>query len=217
MIKDNLVFLREFISEFQATGSFLPSSKWAADQLTHPIRNGRMQRLNILEVGPGSGPVTVRILKHMREHDTLTVCELNPRFMKALKEKLSKNEDYLVHKERVYFFEGAIQDYTVQSHTPQEKFDVIICAIPFLNLEAAMVEEIFEKLKSLSSDQGLMTYFEYMGIRPMSLVISPPDRKRRIRELDMFFKRIFGKHCLDKRRVWLNVPPINIYTLNLAA
>ena len=212
MLKDNLVFLREFITEFQSTGTFFPSSKWAADQLAWPVRDDHDQPLHILEVGPGSGPVTVRILKHMKEHDTLTICEINPRFMKALKQKLSKNEDYLRNQERIFFFEGAIQDYHVE-----KKFDLIVCAIPFLNFEAPMVDEIFQKLKQLSSPQALMTYFEYIGIRPMSLIVSPPERKKRMRELDVFFKRVFDKHQIDKKRVWLNVLPIDIYTLNLAA
>ncbi|MBX7136590.1 MAG: methyltransferase domain-containing protein [Oligoflexia bacterium] len=212
MIKDNLVFLREFITEFKSTGTFFPSSKWAAKALAKPVLAKEREPLNILEAGPGSGPVTVHILKHMDDRDSLTVCEINPRFMKALKEKLSKNADYQRHKERVTFFEGAVQDL------PEERtFDAIICAIPFLNLERPMVEEIFEKLRRLSNDKTLMTYFEYIGLRNIGLLASLPERKRRIQELDLFLKKMLNEHRIARERVWLNVLPIDIYTLQLAA
>jgi len=212
MLKDNIVFLREFFKEFESTGTFFPSSRWAADALAQPIRVEPRPPMNILEAGPGSGPVTVRLLKYMGPKDTLTICEINPRFMQALKEKLSKNLDFLANRERVFFFEGPVQDL------PEEKkFDAIICAIPFLNFEVAIVKEIFAKLKRLSLPGTKMTYFEYIGLRRLGKYASLPDRKRRIRELDGFLKDLFGKHCRKKEPVWLNVLPIYIYTLELEA
>ncbi len=212
MIKDKVIILREFITEFQTTGTIFPSSKWAADALSHPVRQERDCGISILEAGPGSGPVTVRILKQMNDKDTLTLCELNPRLMQTLKAKLALNSDFLRHKDRITFYEGPVQNLSEDS-----KFDVIICAIPFLNLERSLVEEIFEKLLRLSNPGSQMTYFEYMGLRPLGLLASLPERRKRLRELDAYFRELFDKHRPNRTRVWLNLLPINVYTFEMAA
>lgn len=211
MIKDNLVFLREFFVQFRETGTCFPTSRWAAKELSEPLSQPRGPR-NILEVGPGTGPVTVEILRAMREEDVLYLCEINPRFMRALKENLYKNPDYLRHQDRIFFYEGPIQDLQTDL-----KFDVICCAIPFLNLDISTINEIFEKLKSLSNENTLMTYYEYLGLRLIGMLMSPPNRKQRMCEVDHFFKDFYKHHLLRRRRVWLNVLPINVYTLKLAA
>lgn len=211
MLKDNFVFLREFFSEFEATGSLFPSSRWAAEGLIHPLKGPRTPR-KVIEVGPGSGPVTVHILEQMLDGDELVLCEINPRFMQALKENLKNNPNYLKHKDRVSFFEGPVQNLE-----PGLKFDVIVCAIPFLNLDAPIVAEIFAKLKDISSENTVMTYYEYIGLRRLGKVVSPAQRRQRLKELDIFFKDIYREHNMRKTRVWRNFLPINIYTLELDA
>jgi phospholipid N-methyltransferase len=209
MIKDNVVFLREFLKEFQTTGTMFPSSPWAAKALTNPLR-GKQRPQRIVELGPGTGPVTVKILSDMRDGDTLTLCEINPRFMAVLKENLKDNPDYTRHRERITFFQGPVQDLpeTVQ-------YDVIVCAIPFLNLDLSVVKDIFAKLERISTKDAVMTYYEYIGLRTIGKVVAAPERKRRLKELDGFFKSMQSEKQVERERVWLNLLPINIYTLEI--
>jgi len=100
-MKDNLVVLREFFSEFKSTGTICPSSKWAARALANPLHEFSAPK-HILEVGAGTGSVTVQILRKMNVNDELTVCELNPRFIKQLKKKLCKDFCYQIHKDREF-------------------------------------------------------------------------------------------------------------------
>ena len=211
MLKENIIYLREFLTEFRDTGSCAPSSKWAARALTNPMRAISHPK-RILEAGAGSGPVTVKILREMTDHDHFTICEINPRFMRALKTKLEKNEHFLRHQNRITFFEGP-----VQAMGDTEKFDLIVCEIPFLNLDLGTVSEIFEKFSQISNADTVMTYFEYIGIRSMSRVVSPAERKARIRQLDSFFDDVFKRHRMQRERVWLNFLPINVYKLHMAA
>lgn len=209
MIRDNLIFIREFLKEFETTGSVVPTSRWAAEALIKPLYPPRAPK-RILEVGPGTGAVTVKILEAMIPGDELVVCELNPRFLQALREKLSKNPCYQKMAGKVSFFEGAIQDYQDSA-----KFDVIICAIPFLNLDAYTVRQIFEKLGTLSAKDGVMTYYEYIGLRNLGKIV-PTKRKARLRELEVYF-RTLEKRRVSRKPEWRNVPPIFIYTMRLAA
>lgn len=211
MIKDNLVFLREFLTEFQKTGSIFPTSRWAAEALTNPIDKPRPSQ-NILELGPGTGSVTVQVLEKMVEGDHLTICEINPRFMKALKKKLAKNELFQRHQKRIRFFEGPAQDL------PEDiRYDVIVCAIPFLNLDVAAVHEIFEKLRKIGKENAVMTYYEYIGLRSLSKSVASKQTKQRMRELDDYLHTVTDEWCMGRKRVWLNLLPINIYTLQFAA
>ena len=79
------------------------------------------------------------------------------------------------------------------------------------------MEEIFDKFDRLSTDDALMTYFEYIGLRSLSLALSSNGRKRRMQEIDLYFKQVFSERDIKRRRIWMNVLPINIYTLRLAA
>lgn len=209
MIRDNFVFIQEFLREFQATGTIWPTSKWAAKTLITPLlQRASRTPLKVLELGPGTGSVTTHILKHLRTDDQMTVCEINPRFMKVLQENLRDNEDFQLHKERVSFYECPVQELP-----ENEKYDVIVCAIPFLNLDLATVEEIFTKLRRISRPDTIMTFYEYIGLRSLSMVVSPPKRRDRIKQIDGFFERVFQHHLARRYKVYLNLLPINVYML----
>jgi hypothetical protein len=47
--------------------------------------------------------------------------------------------------------------------------------------------------------------------------VSPPDRKQRMTEVNCFMKKSGTINHLRRERVWLNVLPINIYTVKPAA
>lgn len=167
--------------------------------------------MDVLELGPGTGSVTVEILKALGDSDSLTICEINPRFMRALKERLCDNPDFIRHSARISFFEGPVQELPENS-----RYDVIVCALPFLNFDVATVREIFQKIEGVSKPNAVLTYYEYIGIRSASLAVSLPKRKERIRELDIFFHSIAGAHPMERKKVWLNLLPIYVYTLTLA-
>ena len=212
MIKDNFLFLKEFVTEFQNTGSCFPTSKKAASELTTPLREKRTPK-RILELGPGTGSVTFPLIDSMIPGDSLSICEINPRFMRELKAKLEKSEAYQRHNDNIDFFEGAIQDFPERD----QKFDIIVCSLPFLNFDCETVEEIFNKLTRLSIPLAAMTYYQYMGLRSLGKAIGSKEKKERMCQLDSFFDHASTKHRARRKKVWLNVLPINVYTLQLAA
>lgn len=209
LFRDNILFFQEFLREFKSTGTFCPTGRYAAACMITPLMSRTTRRpLRILELGPGTGSVTLPILNNMQPGDDLTICEINPRFLEVLKTRLSNHPAYSARKEHVRFFGCAVQQLPVE-----EKFDVIVCAIPFLNLELAGVEEIFAKLRGLSHSETVMTYYEYIGLRQIGMVLSPPQRRTRLRQINSFFLEVFKSHLVRKFSVYLNVLPINIYML----
>jgi phospholipid N-methyltransferase len=148
----------------------------------------------------------------MQPGDHLTICEINPRFMKALKETLERDESFQVKCDQVEFFEGAAQDIPVGA-----PFDVIVCALPFVNFDLGTVKDIFAKLRLISTPNTLMTYYEYIGARRINQTIGAQSRKDRMREVNGFLKESGEVRNIDKRQVWLNLFPIHIYTVRPAA
>jgi len=212
MIKENLVFLREFLLEFKTTGACFPTSRWAAQALIAPLREANRKPKNILELGPGTGSVTLPMLREMRDGDSLTICEINPRFMKALKDKLHSNGDFQRHKGRVSFFEGAAQDLPTDT-----RYDMIVCALPFVNFDLDTVQAIFQRLREVSSPETLMTYYEYMGMRTFNGALAPADRAERVQQVNEYLKSSGSINYLSRERVWLNLLPVNIYTVKPTA
>jgi phosphatidylethanolamine/phosphatidyl-N-methylethanolamine N-methyltransferase len=212
MIKENLVFLREFLLEFKTTGACFPTSKWAAQALITPLRNPDRKPMRVLELGPGTGAVTIPLMKELREGDSLTICEINPRFMKALKETLAREDSFHRNKHQIEFFEGAAQEIPVG-----EPFDVIVCALPFLNFDLDTVQQIFNRLRQISTPNTLMTYYEYIGARQFSQAVGAPRVKDRISQVNGFLRESGAVRNIDRTQVWLNLFPINIYTVKPAA
>jgi phosphatidylethanolamine/phosphatidyl-N-methylethanolamine N-methyltransferase len=211
MLKENIVFIREFLTEFKTTGACFPTSRWAAQALIAPLTRAGRKPVHILELGPGTGSVTIPILVNMRPGDSLTICEINPRFMKTLKERLEDLPEFQRVKAQVTFFEGP-----AQSISETIKFDIIVCALPFLNFDLKTVQEIFNKLRRISTPDTLMTYYEYIGLRKMGQTVSYPERRRRINEVASFMEQRLPER-LGRERIWLNLLPINVYTIRPAA
>jgi phosphatidylethanolamine/phosphatidyl-N-methylethanolamine N-methyltransferase len=212
MFKENLVFLREFLLEFKTTGACFPTSRWAAQALITPLRNPTRPPKNILELGPGTGAVTIPLIKELKPGDHLTICEINPRFMKALKDTLEKVEEFQQVRHQVTFFLGAAQDL------PSDKvFDIIVCALPFVNFDLLTVQAIFSKLREISSRDTLMTYYEYIGIRKFNGAVAAPEKRERMNQVNDYLKDSGPLSYISRTRVWLNLLPINIYTVKPAA
>lgn len=212
MLKENLVFLREFLLEFKTTGACFPTSKWAAQALITPLREASRGPKNILELGPGTGSVTLPIIKELRPGDHLTVCEINPRFMKSLKETLEAQDGYERVRDQISFFLGAAQDL------PTDRvYDIIVCALPFVNFDLLTVQAIFSKLREISSRDTLMTYYEYIGMRKFNQAMAAPDRRDSVVKVHEYLKESGSLSYLGRERVWLNLLPINIYTVKPAA
>ena len=174
--------------------------------MTEPLVGPR-RAMRILEAGPGTGSVTDQILKRMRVGDELVLCELNPRLMKILKTNLARHPLYDIHKNRISYFEGPVQELP-----GSQQFDVIVCAIPFLNLPVPVVKEIFARFREMSHEKTVMTYYEYIMMRELGKAVSS-ERRTRVKQLEPFLSDIWNQTSSTQKKIWLNVLPITVYRL----
>jgi phospholipid N-methyltransferase len=205
-----LTFFKQLTKSYNEIGAMMPSSRSLGRQMvkplvecTHPVR--------ILEVGPGTGPFTREILLNMRSDDHLSVCEINPVFLESLKKKLESFPAFHLHRDRVRFFQGPIQDLGKQVKQSGVKFDLIVSSLPFSNFTPELVDEILGLFRELTADGGSVVFMEYLGLRRLSAFFATRERRERmlrVEEVVNKWKNVAassGRLSTDK--ALLNVPP----------
>ena len=186
MASDFITFWRQLNGSFKSIGAVVPSSPVLAHDMVRPLRETRGPRL-ILEVGPGTGPFTRQILKLMGERDQFVICEINPAFLRQLRDRLRRNRWYQKHSARVRFFEGAVQK--LRATEQPKSFDVIVCSVPFTNFTPEVTEDIMATMHHLLARDGKMTFVEYLGGRRLHRLLGSRDDRERVRGVDAVMAR----------------------------
>lgn len=205
---DSLSHLLQLPKNFHEVGSIVPSSRFLAQDMVAPLRERGGQR-RILEVGPGTGPITKEILHLMSPGDELFISEINKRFLEQLQKNLSDNKYYQRHRKRVTFIEGPIQQLRFQE--PPSGFNCIVSSLPFSNFTPAMVQEIIDTFHYLLAPDGRLTFFEYLGVRKVSSIFASPKTRERLQGVDEILKdwrrSVRIKGSVKTRVSLLNFPP----------
>ena len=195
------LFFREFRRHFHTTGAVLPSGRALASALSTHVRNGQGPR-RVLEVGPGTGAVTASIVAALGPQDRFDMVELNEQFVQHLHERFANEPPFAAVRDRAQVIHGRLEDL------PEgEPYDLVISCLPLNNFAVADVEAILKILGRLLKPGGILTFFEYMAVRPArSLVCSSPERQR-LRGISRVLGELLDRHAVRCDWIWLNVPP----------
>ena len=194
-------FLSQTFRNFKHTGAVWPSGGNLAREMTSSLRESTGPK-RVLEVGPGTGPFTSKILQSIRPGDEFHIVEINPFFCNVLEKRLLKP------------FRQRHPELTVELHQSpielaplQGTFDHIICGLPFNNFPPSLVRDIFKRMLGLLSEDGDLTYFEYAAVRAMKAPITSPQSRRNLRRIDAHGKRLHRQHRGSRQLVMANFPP----------
>lgn len=209
--KNNLTFFREFRQRFQTTGAIAPSSRFLANSMTRFLRDRGDEAIRVLEIGPGTGPITEKIVPLLRTGDRFDLVELNETFVTVLNERF-RNDDA---------WRGAapfsdIHQLPLQEYQPEEKYDFVISGLPLNNFPADLVESITASYFQLLKPGGVLSYFEYMYVRPVRKVVSRGDERIRIAKIDDVMQGHCDQHRIRRDSIWFNLPPAWVQHLRLA-
>ena len=69
------------------------------------------------------------------------------------------------------------------------------------------MESIADKYFELLKPGGVLSYFEYMYVRPIRKVVTQGDEKIRISRIDDIMRRHCDQHRIQRDNVWINLPP----------
>ena len=145
-------FIKEFWKDKKMIGSIIPSSKFlAAKMLNHiPLKNTKL----IIELGPGTGIFTEKIIEKIGASTHLIVLELNTDFCKELKAKINLPN---VHIKEA----SADKIGEIMKQIGFEKADIIISSLPLANFSEELRNSILEIVHESLNEKGSFIQFQY--------------------------------------------------------
>lgn len=202
-LKNQLAFFRQFRQRFETTGAIAPSSRFLATSMTRFLKErDPATPVRVLEIGPGTGPVTDSIVRLIQPGDVFDLVELNDEFVHILEARFSSEASWKPAHAHSTIYQLPVQDY--QAAAP---YDFVISGLPLNNFPAELVKTITDAYFRLLKPGGVLSYFEYMYVRPVRKLISRGDELSRIAAID----DILQSHCdrcrIGRDNVWINIPP----------
>ena len=198
-----LKFLRSYLRDPGVVGSVAPSSLALAAALCEPFRQSGDPAC-VLEIGAGTGAVTRHLGRILGDRDTLDICEVKHDFAEALRKDVLSNRDFVpaVASGRVQLLPVPVQEIDYQ-----DRYDFVISGLPFTAFKLQEVLDIFRVVRRLLKPGGVFSYFEYVGIRRTSRLLSMGRRRERIRGVSSYLSRTIRSHQFHRRMVLRNFPP----------
>lgn len=207
VLADYRIFWREFRENFHSTGAVLPSGRALSKALSRYVREGTPPR-RILEVGPGTGAVTRWIVGGLAPEDRFDLVELNERFVRRLRERFDSEPAFRAVADRANLLHCPVEELA-----DERAYDVIVCGLPFNNFPAATVEHILTTLAKLVKPGGTVSFFEYVGVRPLRSLLSRGAERDRLRGVGRAIAAVRHGRQIRRDLIWPNVPPAWVHHL----
>ncbi len=179
-------FFGEFLKKETKVGSVAPSSKYLVKKMIEPIDFSKAK--TIIEFGPGTGVITVEILKKIRADARLIVFEINDEFIEGLKEIRDTRMEVISESAE------NIEKYIVENEIG--KIDYIISSLPLAMMPKKEEYAILNSVKRALTPNGTLVQFQY----------SIASLKK--------LKEIFDDVKIDFTP--MNVPPAFVFTCRLS-
>lgn len=209
-LKQQATFVKQFGTRFETTGSLMPSSRFVAKAITRFVQQRGKDSIRILECGPGTGPFSDRIVRLLQPGDAYHLVELNENFVAVLRQRFAEEQHWMHVKEMTEIFALPLQDFN-----PDEKYDFIISGLPHINFPTQVVEEITASYFKLLKPGGMLSYFEYMYVRPIRKMVTLGNNRRRVREVNAIMEGHIGRHRVRRESILINVPPVWVQHLRM--
>jgi phosphatidylethanolamine/phosphatidyl-N-methylethanolamine N-methyltransferase len=191
-------FAVEAISEFQSTAAIAPSSRFLAEAMVRPLAVDRAK--TVLELGPGTGVMTEELLAQLPYDAKLLAFEINPRFIRYLRENLSDP--------RLEVVECGAERLDVElDRRGLTKVDAALSSLGLGLLPEGLVHEIFEQLIPRLAPDGVFTQFQY--VHRMRMLDGRPEYFDAARLLERYFP------VIKRRTIVRNLPPAFVYDCRL--
>jgi phospholipid N-methyltransferase len=200
-LREHIEFWRQFRARFQTTGAVAPSSRFLAAAMTGPLKQ-RAAPARILEVGPGTGAVTRRIVRLMRTDERLDLVELNERFASLLEQRFHDDPAWRRVNDQSNLHRCSLEEFETDT-----QYDFIISGLPLNNFPCDLVTTILDKSLDLLAPGGVFSYFEYMYVRPLRRLVSDPASKTRLQDVGRIVESYLSQYRVRRNWVFVNLPP----------
>lgn len=176
-------FLKQFWKEKKMVGSMTPSSRFLASKMLENV-DFSSSRV-VIELGPGTGVFTEKIIEKLHPEAQLLVFELNDLFFDALSKKIIDPRVILIHDSAEKISEHL-------KLNGLNSADVVISSLPLANFPEDLKDHILESAYNSLESGGKYIQFQYSLISKKNL------------------EKVFGKVSIAFTP--LNFPPAFVYT-----
>ena len=184
--EDEARFLRSWIERPLVTGAVTPSSKMLARTMASYV-DPRIPG-PVIELGPGTGPVTEALIRRGVAQDRLVLVEYNPDFCKLLKRRFPK----------AAIIQGDAYDIReTLDGVVTEPGAAVISSLPLFTKPLPMRIELLNAVHALTHPEAPFVQFTYAVVPPI------PKNPRRYT-------------ASGSNRVWLNFPPARVWVYRQA-
>jgi phospholipid N-methyltransferase len=206
MGSDNpIAFIKQSIRDFRTTGAVAPSSAFLARGIAKNLPAEIHPNFRVLEVGPGTGSVTVELARRMDGRGSLDLFEISPDFCSVLRRKVSEDKAFNRMRERIRIHEG-----DVRSHKLQQHYDAVVSGLPFSCFQPDEVRGFIEHFRYLLKPGGALIWFEYLAIRELQSPFVGKKRREQLKGISAVTSSFIREHQFQQQIVPLNLPPARI-------
>jgi len=210
-MNDYRLFFREFLRNYHTTGAILPSGRWLAAALARYVPHGNGPK-RVLEVGPGTGAVTRKIVSALGPDDRLDLVELNDAFVGQLRELFQSDPLFQPIADRARVLHCAVEEVPGDG-----VYDLVISGLPLNNFTAQKVDEILTAFCRLLKPEGTLSFFQYIAIRKVRGLVSGRGERERLRGIGKVLDRILRGNEIRRDWIWPNVPPAWVHHVRFNA
>jgi phospholipid N-methyltransferase len=198
-----LRFLTSYLRHPHIVGALAPSSPALAAALCEPFER-RDRPAKVLEIGAGTGAVTRHLGPLLGDADELDICELHSGFADVLERDVLSRPEFApgLATGRIRLLRVPVQDLDYR-----DRYDFIISGLPLTVFELRDVRDVFRVIRRSLRPGGVLSYFEYVGLRRTSRFLSLGRRRTRIRRVSAYLSRNIRNHQFERTIVLQNLPP----------
>ena len=179
-------FLRSWIERPLVTGAVTPSSKMLARAMAAYVDSRRPGP--VIELGPGTGPVTEALVRRGIAQDRLVLVEYNPDFCHLLKRRFPKAA---IVQGDAYEIQETLADVLT------EPAAAVVSSLPLFTKPLPVRLDLLHEAQDLMQPGAPFVQFTYAVVPPI------PKNPRRYT-------------ATPSNRVWLNLPPARVWVYRRA-
>lgn len=147
-----MLFVKNFLKYPMMQGSLVPSSPFLINGM---LRQVDWEKARVLvEFGPGVGNVTQEILRRMHPDAMLVAIELNPEFVKLMREEIADPRLRVVHG-------SAAEVHKILAGLELPSADYIISSLPYSSMGKSLRKQIMLESRRVLSPSGSLVLFQY--------------------------------------------------------
>jgi len=180
-LDDEMQFIRSWIEKPLSTGAVMPSSKALARTMARYVDAEASGP--VIELGPGTGPVTEALVEHGIDQSRLVLVEFNPDFCRLLR---ARYPEATVVQGDAYRLRRILEVYVL------EPAAAVVSGLPLLTKPLRTRLRLMADAVGLLAPGAPFVQFTYAMVPPIPKALS-------------------GIRVVASELIWLNLPPARVW------